>query len=311
MKVEVGLRRRSGRPLCVAVGVFDGVHIGHRRVIDTAVRVARRRGLMAGVMTFDPHPAAVLDPNGAPPQLTTTSEKLDLFRGLGVSLSVVAPFDMKLAQMSARSFIEDVLVGQLRARCIVIGDNWRFGARAEGTSASLKEVAKELGLVVKVVPGVMVNGTPASSTRIRRLLLQGKIGEANELLGRRYALGGEVMPGDRLGRKLGFPTVNLAVPERRLIPADGIYVGRSGVRKMLPAVGYVGSRPTFDGVARRVEVHFLGRAPWYAGKEGQHVGLELIQRLRSDRKFQNSELLTRAMERDCVRARAVLDSLQD
>jgi len=307
MRVEVGLRRRSGRPLCVAVGVFDGVHVGHRRVIGTAVDIAVKSGLMAGVMTFDPHPAAALDPKGAPPQLTTTSEKLELFRGLGVSLSVVTPFDMKLAQMSARSFIEDILVGQLRARCIVVGDNWRFGARAEGTSASLKEAAKELGLAVRVVPAVVVDGVQASSTRIRQLLLQGKVGVANDLLGRRYALGGPVTPGDRRGRMLGFPTVNLAVPECRLIPADGVYVGRSGAKKMLPAVGYVGSRPTFDGNSRRIEVHFLGRTPWYAGKEGQYMKLELIQRLRSDRKFRDSESLAQAMERDCAQARAVLE----
>jgi riboflavin kinase/FMN adenylyltransferase len=280
------------------------------------VRTAGRAGITPAVLTFEPHPDAVLSRRGAPPLLTTTQEKLALLRDLGVRLTVLARFDRRLADMPAEQFVRELLVGRLRARCLVVGEGWRFGAAGSGATGLLREMAPELGFSVGAVRPLSVGGAKVSSTRIRSLLLRGRVSAAAEMLGRRYRVAGEVVAGAGLGRSLGYPTANLAPPEDKLIPADGIYACLAGLRRLRPAVGYIGTRPTVSARGRRaVEVHVLPAK----GKEtarprldllGRAVRVEFIARLRGDRKFPSVEALRRQMGRDCARARGLLAALQ-
>ncbi len=316
MRVVRDLGRRVGRPLCLAMGVFDGVHRGHQEVVAAAVRTAARGGITPAVLTFEPHPDAVLSRRGAPPLLTTTQEKLALLRDLGVRLTVLVAFDRRLADMPAEEFVRELLVGRLRARCLVVGEGWRFGAAGRGATELLREMAPELGFSVNAVRPLSVGGAKVSSTRIRSLLLRGRVSAAAEMLGRRYGAAGEVVTGAGLGRSLGYPTANLALPEDKLIPADGIYACLAGLRRLRPAVGYIGTRPTVSARGRRgVEVHALRPE----GKEtarprldllGRVMRVEFVARLRGDRKFPSVEALRRQMGRDCARARGLLEALQ-
>ncbi len=311
MRAVWGTDERLARPTCLALGVFDGVHIGHRRVIGMAVANARM-GVSPAVLTFDPHPDAVVNPRGAPPLLTTTGEKIEILRRLGVKLVVVARFDQALAGMPAEDFVANVLVNRLRARCIVVGENWRFGAGERGTTELLEQMSSSgAGFVVATVSPVILKGEPVSSTRIRRLLLDGEIGEANELLGQLYSLSGHVVKGYGLGRKLGFPTANLEVPAEKLIPADGVYASWVRSRRLesglkWPAMCYIGRRPTFGGSGvRRVEVHLLRRrGP--VGSLGNTLRVEFVSHLRPDRRFPSADGLVEQMAIDRLNALDVL-----
>jgi riboflavin kinase/FMN adenylyltransferase len=310
VRVLRGLDRRLRRPLSLALGVFDGIHLGHQRVICASVREAVRTQSLAAVLTFEPHPDAVLDPKGVPALLTTTDEKLALLQSLGIQLAVLADFDRKLADMPADHFVHEILVNQLRARCVVVGEKWRFGEGGKGTPALLHQLSHRLGFRPLVVPSVTVAGAKVSSTRVRSLLAKGRVGAARQLLGRPYQLAGRVVSGAGLGRKLGYPTANLQAAPEKLVPADGIYASWAGRRRLHPAVAYVGARPTFEsGGVRRIEVHLLRDA---RGAEllGRRLRIEFVQRLRADRKFSSPEALVAQMARDCGRARRVLHSLQ-
>jgi riboflavin kinase/FMN adenylyltransferase len=308
---DIGTRLR--KPLCLAMGVFDGVHRGHRDVVAAAVRSGARLGITPAVLTFEPHPDAVLSPRGAPPLLTTTEEKLALFRDLGVGLTVLARFDRRLANMPAEEFVRELLVARLRARCLVVGEGWRFGAAGKGAIGLLREMAPELGFSVSVVQALSLGGAKVSSTRIRGLLARGSVSAAAEMLGRRYQVAGRVVAGAGLGRTLGYPTANLAPPEDKLIPADGIYACLAGLRRLRPAVAYIGTRPTVSAAGRRgMEVHVLppegrGTARPRLDLLGRLLRVEFAARLRADRKFPSLEALSRRMACDCKRARALLE----
>ncbi len=309
MRVLRGLPKMPPRRrLCLAMGVFDGVHLGHRAIIAAAVESARRRGRGAApaLLTFEPHPEAVLSPTGAPPLLTTTEEKLSLVRGLGVEMVIILEFTRSLADTSAEEFTREVLGQRLRAGYAVVGEGWRFGAGGKGDLRLLQRVGREVGLHVRGVKRVRRRGEPVSSTRIRRLLQKGGVRAAGALLGRPYQLRGEVVSGDRRGRTLGFPTANLRLPAEKLIPADGVYACLAGLRKLRPAVASIGVRPTFerDG-ERRVEVHLLD-IPRPRELLGRILTVQLIARVRGERKFSSAEALISQMKADCRQARRVL-----
>lgn len=318
MRVIRGLGSRIRRPLCLAMGVLDGVHEGHRAIIAAAVRMAARTRSVPAVLTFDPHPDAVLSPDGAPPLLTTTDEKLALLRGLGIRTTVVTGFDRELADTPAERFVQELLVGRLRARCLVVGEDCRFGHRGRGRPALLRRMALRLGFGVHVVRPVIAGGANISSTRIRRLLTRGRVSAAEKLLGRRYQVAGKVVPGAGVGRELGHPTANLRVEPGKLVPGDGIYACLAGQRRLRPAVAYIGRRPTIvsDG-ERQVEVHLLdggGRVRGAVRRAahqrvdllGRVVRIEFVERVRGDREFPSREALAKQMARDCARARRLL-----
>ncbi|WP_249009616.1 bifunctional riboflavin kinase/FAD synthetase [Conexibacter sp. DBS9H8] len=276
------------RPRRVAVGEFDGVHLGHRRVIGDADTV----------LTFEPHPAAVVDPARAPKLLTSLDLKAELIAELGVSELVVIPFDDRFAHQTPEAFIDHVLVETLGATEVAVGDNFRFGHGARGSTDLL---GADPRFRTRVEPLVAADGETISSSRIRELLRDGHLREANRLLGRPFRIRGEVIGGDRRGRELGFPTANLAIASELLCPAYGVYACWVGDR---PAAVSVGVRPTFgDGLAPLVEAHLLD----FSGDlYGRILTVEFHAFLRGEARFATVEPLIAQMRADVAETRRQL-----
>jgi len=275
-------------PRSLAVGTFDGVHVGHRDVISAA----------GSVLTFEPHPASVVAPERAPPLLTPLAVKADLVASLGVEELIVVHFDAAFAALSAREFIDDVLVARLGAREVAIGENFRFGARALGDAALL---AADGRFAARVVPLREMDGEIVSSSRIRSLIRLGDLGSAARLLGDPFELRGVVVPGDRRGRELGFPTANLEPTPGICHPGHGVYAALAdgGV----PAAVNIGVRPTFgSGRTELIEAHLID---WEGDLYGRELRLRFIERLRGERRFDSAAALIEAMHDDVARARAI------
>jgi riboflavin kinase / FMN adenylyltransferase len=269
----------------VAVGEFDGVHLGHREVI---------RGSDT-VLTFEPHPLRVVRPEAAPKLLTSFEVKAELIAGLGVDELVVIPFDQRFAAQSPAEFIDQVLVGTLHATSVSVGENFRFGHRAAGDRQTL---AADQRFGTRVVPLVEVDGEIVSSSHIRALVQAGDVELASRMLGAPFQMRGEVVPGDRRGRELGFPTANLVPDEALVCPGHGIYVARADGDC---AVVSVGVRPTFGtGRAVLVEAYVLDRE---VDLYGRVLRVEFTQRLRGERRFETVEALVEQMRRDVERTR--------
>jgi riboflavin kinase / FMN adenylyltransferase len=283
---EVERRERS-----VAVGTFDGVHLGHRQVIDSS----------DSVLTFDPHPVSVVAPQHTPKLLTTPERKAELIASLGVQELIVIPFDADFARRSAAEFIDDVLVGALGATRVAIGENFRFGHKAQGDPALL---AAEERFTTVVHPLLEVAGEIVSSSHIRGLLLAGDVAEANEMLGAPFQLSGEVVHGDERGRQLGFPTANLVPEEALVCPGHGVYACLADGR---PAAVSVGVRPTFQtGRGELIEAYMLD---FDGDVYGKTLRIEFLERLRGERRFETPEALIEQMRRDVERTREVAQAL--
>ncbi len=281
----VELDQAKSRPRRIAVGEFDGVHIGHREVIagnDT-------------VLTFDPHPLQVVSPQAAPKLLTGLEVRADLIADLGVQELVLIPFDEHFAHQSPQEFIDEVLVGRLGATHVSVGENFRFGHRAAGDCALL---AEDQRFQTRVVPLVELDGEIVSSSHIRGLVLSGEVEAAARFLGAPFQVRGEVVPGDRRGRELGFPTANIVPDETLVCPGHGVYAARAGAAC---AAVNVGVRPTFGtGRAVLVEAYLLDRQ---ADLYGQTLCLDFLARLRGERRFSSVEALVAQMHDDVARAR--------
>jgi len=311
VKVYRGLEnvRPRGR-LALAVGVFDGVHRGHQAIIAKAVSAAGRECCRSAVLTFDPPPDAVLRPGTGSARLTTTGEKLDLLASLGVQMAIVAEFGEALAEMPAEVFVRRVVHEQLRACCVVVGEDWRFGAGGGGNVGLIRDLAGKLQVRVQIVPPITHGGAKISSTRIRRVLSRGGVEAAGELLGRPYRVAGRVVAGRGRGRELGFPTANVAPPAGKLVPGSGVYACWAGVRRLRPAVVNIGVRPTFERAGEgTVEVHLLD-SPRRVRLLGKSLQVFFVERLRAERRFATSEALVRQIARDCTIARERLAALQ-
>jgi riboflavin kinase/FMN adenylyltransferase len=279
------------RPRRVAVGEFDGVHLGHRAVIQGSDTV----------LTFEPHPLAVIKPEAAPKLLTTLERKAELVADLGVKELVVIPFDAAFAQRSAEDFVEHVLVETLQATHVSVGENFRFGHRAGGDTKLLRADER---FETRVVPLVEAHGEVVSSSHIRGLVLAGEVGLAERFLGAPFTMEGEVVSGDRRGRELGFPTANL-VPDPALIqPGHGIYAARAsfGDQTRIAAVN-VGVRPTFKtDLVVLVEAYLLD---WQGDLYGQRLTLEYVARLRGERRFDSVDALIEQMHADVAATREI------
>lgn len=296
-------------PSVVAIGMFDGIHRGHQAVIQAAREIARARQLPCTVFTFVSHPRQVLRPDQPVPLLTTWDEKRCFLAGFGVDTVVGAPFTPAFSELSAREFVARILVGQMRARHVVVGYNFAFGHGQEGNGERLKELGAEFGFEVTVVPPFEVEGASVSSSRIRKLLATGHVTEANALLGRPYALTGTVVTGDQRGRLLGFPTANLAVDEGKLLPAYGVYAGQAlwtegpgtGMHQA-PCVVNLGMRPTFDPPQLRIEAHLMG---WSGDLYGKLLTVSLQHRLRAELAFRSVEELVAQIRQDVAQAQSL------
>lgn len=291
------------RSVVVALGTFDGVHLGHLAVVRRAVEEARIRGLRSVAATFDPHPRAVLAPGNEPKLLTPLDLREELLLGCGMDEMRVIRFDRELSRKSPWGFVRDVLVGALRAAVVVVGDNFRFGYKALGSYEDLRRCMKETGGEALAVP-TYASGEAISSTRIRDLLLDGEAREAARLLGRPYALRGEVVVGDKRGRTIGFPTANVLPDARALVPMRGVYAGRVRVRdEWFGACTNVGVAPTFDRRDSKVEAYLLD----YEGDlYAEVVDVSFVERLRPEKRFSDIEELKIQIARDVAQARKVV-----
>lgn len=288
----------------LALGTFDGVHLGHRRVIGLAVERARARGAPAAALTFEPQPLEVLRPSLEPVLLSTIDERLEQFASLGVDVALVLPFDDAFSKISAAAWLDDVLRGRLDAGEIVAGSSYTFGFRREGTATRLEAWGRGADLPVHLVPALLVGGEPVSSSRIRAALREGLVEDAARLLGRCYSLSGRVVRGDGRGRTIDVPTANLAPAARKIVPAHGVYATFAAVggRRHRGATN-IGTRPTFGGNAVRVETFLLD---FDAECLGEPMTLEFVRRVRDERAFPDADALTRQIAKDVAMVRELL-----
>lgn len=297
------------RASVLAIGNFDGLHLGHQAILRAATARALEIRAVSTALTFDPPPLKVLRPESAPMRLSTNAQRIAWFSVLGVEAAVVLPFTMELARLAPEEFVEQILVGELRVAAILVGENFRFGHRQTGNVKLLRELGERIGFDVVIIPPVIYRGEIVSSTIIRREIAQGDVRHAGRLLGRPFALTGEVVSGTGTGSKFTFPTLNLAA-EQELLPARGVYITRTcfpdGSRSHR-SVTNIGMRPTFNGTALTVETHILnfrGEIP------AKRIEVRFWDRLREEKKFNGAVELREQITRDIAGANRFFDRLR-
>ncbi len=294
MQVHLGvdLLQPEWKEAVVCIGTFDGVHLGHQEVIRRAVVFASQREQPCVLATFDRHPATTLDPARKPPAIRSLAANLARIEALGVAACVALPFTPEFSQTSADRFLRQLLLGKLHASTVVVGHDFGFGRNREGTVAWL---AKRLDTLP--IEPVLQNGIRVSSTAIREAVVAGRMDDAARMLGEPFAIEGVVVGGQKLGRTLGYPTINLARSFPQVLPQDGIYAGTARTREgSFPAAISIGMRPTVEGTHRTIEAYLLD----YPGTTlyGSPVALEIAQRLRGEEKFASLDQLTAQMAKD-------------
>ncbi len=294
-----------GRPLAqggaVAIGVFDGVHLGHQALVAEAVRWARHQGTPAVALTFDPHPNAVVSPSDAPSLVCTLAHRVERLRALGIDLVVVLPFSRALASLSPEAFIQQVLVEGLGAGAVVVGDDFRFGHRRAGSVETLRAYG---AFEVCVVPPVVALGERVSSTRVRQLVQAGELETAQQLLGEPFHWEGIVVRGEARGRTLGYPTANLVPYTNLVCPPDGVYACRAIVQESVYAAAVsVGKPPMFDSAHATVEAYLIDFPA--TDLYGQVLTLQFLRRLRSQQRFDGVDALRDQMAQDVEQTRAI------
>ncbi|HEY3368532.1 MAG TPA: bifunctional riboflavin kinase/FAD synthetase [Symbiobacteriaceae bacterium] len=306
----------------VAIGKWDGVHLAHQAIIKTLVSEARRTGGQSVVMGFHPLPMQVLRPREAPPVLQTLEERAETLSALGVDVHLAVAFDPAFAGLSPEAFVREVLVETLKAREVMVGFNFTFAKGGAGTSATLRALCDQYGIPVQVFPPVRIDGENVSSTEVRFNVAAGEMERTAKLLGRPFALTGEVIRGDGRGRTLGFPTANVFLAPGRLLPATGVYAARATVldptgtpsgdlpREVAPRTGQtygavlnLGRRPTFQGTDLRCEVHLLDFTGDLYGRE---LRVEFLNRLRGEQPFKSIDALKAQLAADVAATRAYL-----
>jgi len=287
----------------LTIGVFDGVHLGHKYLISRLKEDARQQNLLSGVVTFRQHPQQVLSPRAKPPFLTDLTEKTDLLKNEGVETIIVLSFTHKLAQLRARQFLS-LIKKYLRMRGLVIGPDFVLGRNREGNADTLRIIGQDMNFNVTVIPPIMINGEVVSSTAIRKALADGDMKKVHNLVGRPFSLHGRVIPGAGRGADLGFPTANLNVDPKQALPADGIYATRVYISSQAyQSMTNIGKRPTFGGSKHLVEVYILD----YHGNLYNHeLKIDFIQRLRDEKRFGTIEELKRQVTEDVKQGRAIL-----
>jgi riboflavin kinase / FMN adenylyltransferase len=294
------------KPTAVTIGNFDGVHVGHQKILRGVIERARSTDAMSAVLTFYPHPARVLRPDVAPGLLETLPLRLSEFAALGIDAALVLKFDQELANASAEEFAQEFLVETLRTRAVLVGTNFRFGHKQAGDVKLLAQLGRQNGFAVEIVEPVLVDGCVVSSSTIRQAVSGGRAEEARSMLGRPFALSGEIRTGAGLGRKLVVPTLNLAT-EQEILPKTGVYatevvVGGSSYQ----AVTNVGVRPTFDGKQLAIESHLLDFSETVTSGE---MTVKFLARLRDEQKFSRPEALREQILKDIERAKELFAKL--
>jgi riboflavin kinase/FMN adenylyltransferase len=298
-----------GHTSVLAIGNFDGIHLGHQAILRATVECARALNAVSTALTFDPSPRKVLRPETAPLRLSTNAQRMEWFNAMGLETVVVLPFTLDLARLSPGEFVEQILVRDLHVKAVLVGENFRFGHKQAGDVKLLTELGAIHGFDVVIVPPVVYRGEVVSSTIIRREVTEGDVSHAARLLGRPFALTGEVVSGTGTGRRFTFPTLNLAV-EQELLPARGVYVTRTcleGETRSRRSVTNIGMRPTFNGSSLSVETHLLG-APLAASPKRMEV--RFWKRLREEKKFSGPEELRAQIACDIARANQFFSRLR-
>ena len=304
MQVVDNLRGvQPDRGMILTVGAYDGLHRGHQALLSKLIRHSRCSGYLSGLITFHPHPRAVLQTGYHVQYLTTPGEKAALLERMDLDTLVVLRFSQDLASMSPRDFVLS-LCDHLQMRELWVGEDFALGRNREGNVHTLRALGAELGFEVRAVETVVLDGIPVRSSSIRDLLGKGEVARASQMLGRYYSLSGEIVQGAQRGRCMGFPTANLAVREERVVPADGVYATCALLgTERYHSVTNIGVRPSFDDAERTIEVHILDLDE---GLYGQDLVVEYVRRLRPERRFQTIDDLVAQLHRDVERARGVL-----
>lgn len=299
----------EARDCAVSIGNFDGVHIGHRRLFRRVVELSREGGWKPSILTFDPHPTAVVAPDRAPKLLSTPEERMQFMEEEGIEQAFVLPFDKRFSQTSPEAFVKDILVDCIGARAVMVGDNFRFGNKQAGDVNLLRSLGKRYGFLVEVTTGVTLRGKLVSSSEIRRAILQGDVSTACRMLGRPYALQGEIVKGHGIGSKQTVPTLNLAT-RAEVLPAVGVYVTRTkdldGPR-VWNSITNIGYRPTFHGEDLSIETFLLSALE---GGSPARIRVEFLRRLREERKFATPEELKAQIMRDVERSQTYFRRLR-
>jgi len=287
----------------IALGNFDGLHLGHMQVIQAAIAQAKKTGKPSALLTFEPHPRRVFRPDLPPMRIMSLAEKGRILREMGVDFTRVIRFTRAFSQTTAEQFVKDILVKQLRISHLVTGDNFIFGHNRGGNAEYLEKMAKSEGFGYTKCPQFMIGGERCSSTRVRDLMQQGKVEEVATLLGRPYRITAIVRGGDKRGRTLGFPTANL-LPGRIFTPANGVYAVRAIIRgEQVNGVANLGVRPTFDGKRLQLEVHLFD---WNQDIYSEHMEVVFVKQLRGEKKFDGIDALKAQIAKDCETAQAIL-----
>lgn len=297
--------RRVAGGSVATIGSYDGLHLGHRKLLERVLTLAHDERLPSLVMSFEPTPKEFFAASSPPARLMRFREKFDALAAAGVDVFFCPPFDRRMRSLAADTFIRQLLIQAMNVRHLVIGDDFRFASRREGTVEHLRRAASALGFELHQAPSVIIDGERVSSTAIREALWTGDLERAGKFLGRHYSMSGKVVRGDNLGRKLGFPTANVDL-RRRQSPVMGIFAAR--VRGLaaepLDAVASVGTRPTFGGQVPLLEVHIFDFDQQIYGR---YIHVDFIARLRSEQKFADEQALIEQMHRDAARAKEVLN----
>jgi len=306
MQVEEELAKLSPeKDILLTIGVFDGVHLGHKYLISQLTEHARQQNLLSGVVTFRQHPREVLSPRTKLLFLTNLDERINLLKNEGVDVVVALSFTQELAQLSAEQFV-GLLKKYLRMRSLLIGPDFVLGRNREGNIDTLRALGQDMNFGVIVIPPVMVNGELVSSTAIRNALADGDMKRVVSLIGRPFGLQGRVIAGEGRGLKLGFPTANLDIDPKQALPADGVYATWAYIDdKAYQSVTNIGRRPTFGVNERTVEVYIINyRGDLY----GRELKIDVVERLRGEKRFDSVEELKQQMAEDVKQGKAVLNS---
>lgn len=293
----------EARDCAVCIGNFDGVHVGHRKILRDAVALCIDNGWKPSVLTFDPHPTKVVAPHRAPKLLTRTEERLQAFADEEIEQAFVLSFDTRFSEMTPETFVRRVLVEAAGARAVLVGENFRFGNKQAGDVDTLRQLGQQFGFDVHITPGVRMRGRWVSSSEVRAAVEQGNVAIACRFLGRPYAVGGPVVTGHGIGSKQTVPTLNLAT-QAEVIPARGVYITRTrepGSSREWDSITNIGVRPTFDGQDLTIETYLL--TP-FTGERPERISVEFLRRVRDERKFDSPESLKSQIMRDVGRAQS-------
>lgn len=306
MQVEGELARVSPeKDMLLTIGVFDGVHLGHKYLLSKLVEQAKQQSFLSGVVTFHQHPQGLLSPQNRLPFLTDLVERSNLLKNEGIDVVIPLSFTAELAQLTARQFVS-LLQKHLRMRGLVIGPDFALGRNREGDTDTLRKLGEEMGFSVTVIPPIMRKGEVVSSTAIRKALANGDLEKVHHMAGRPFALQGSVVTGAGRGVELGFPTANLDINPEQALPPDGVYASLAYVNgKTYQSMTNIGECPTFGGCERAVEVYVVD---YHGDLYGHKLKVGIIGRLRDERKFNTAEELKKQMAEDVKQGRAILNS---